>query len=298
MTTHTILYNSARGKALLRRAAHHALCLLAAMTLLCACGTQKTAVGDTNAPFTTAAHIQAMQQRESKETNLTAKLKMRLEMDGRSISTNGTLRMKKDDVVQLTLVDPILGAMEVGRMEFTKNRVLIIDRINKQYIDVPYSEVAFLQRANIDFNTLQSLFWNEIFVPGKSEVSPDDFTVETPSGTAAASAKAVCLVFTDQLLRYKFFTERPSAQLNQTRISAAKDNDDAQFAFSYADFAQFEGRPFPKQMKMSFVMGSKQASLDFTLTSMHNNSDWSARTQVPSKYTKADAEKIFQKLVK
>jgi len=113
--------------------------------------------------FSSANYFQMVKNNETKEENLTAKLKVTIQMNGKSISTSGSLKMKKNDVIQISLVDPIVGIAEVGRMEFTKEHVLVIDRFNKQYFDVPYEEVSFLRRANVDFNTLQSLFWNEIF---------------------------------------------------------------------------------------------------------------------------------------
>ena len=46
---------------------------------------------------------------------LTAKASVAIQTGGKSISANGTLRMKRNDVIQLSIT--FLG-MEVGRMEF------------------------------------------------------------------------------------------------------------------------------------------------------------------------------------
>ena len=66
---------------------------------------------------------------------------MDINLGQKDLSVNGTLRMKRNDVVQLSLT--FLG-MEVGRMEFTPSDVLIIDRFNKQYVRASYDEVSFL----------------------------------------------------------------------------------------------------------------------------------------------------------
>ena len=95
---------------------------------------------------------------------VTSKVKLSLGLGGKEMSLSGNLRMKRDDVIRLQLV--ALGLIEAGRIEFTPDYVLVMDRINKQYIKVNYSEVAFLRESGLNFHSLQSLFWNELFKPG------------------------------------------------------------------------------------------------------------------------------------
>ena len=143
---------------------HRCSFLLLALLLLTACGSQKKVIeppldGPTmTLTFNADRHMKSLMDNRLSVENVTAKVRVRVAMGDRSISTTGTLRMRRNDVIQISLVDPLVGIAEVGRMEFTPTNVLIIDRFNKQYIDVPYAEVSFLQRANVDFNTLQSLF--------------------------------------------------------------------------------------------------------------------------------------------
>lgn len=235
-------------------------------------------------------YISIVKGNNSPQKNLVAKVKVAVETDGKSMSTNGTLRMKKDDVIQISLVDPLLGALELGRMEFTKTHVMIIDRINKQYIYVPYSDVSFLKRANIDFNTLQSLFWNEVFEPGKDTLNAADFEMVN-------TANEVNLIYKDHLLTYNFFTLNQNGQLNKTLITNNTDKI-YKFTFEYSKFSAFGGTLFPKNMIMSFTTGKQTASLSLSLGSIKNSSDWVTRSSVPSKYSKADPEKIFKQLVK
>lgn len=94
-------------------------------------------------------------------TNFTSKVRVNITQDGKNISTTGTLRMRYGDVIQLTLVDPVLGIAELGRMELSPDKMLIIDRVNKRYVDTPYSEFNALKSKNIDFATIQDFFWQE-----------------------------------------------------------------------------------------------------------------------------------------
>lgn len=56
-----------------------------------------------------------------------------IKMGSKDISVPGSLKMRKDEVIRLQLFIPILGT-EVGRLEFTPDYVLIVDRLHKEYI--------------------------------------------------------------------------------------------------------------------------------------------------------------------
>ena len=95
------------------------------------------------------------------DPNFTAKVKVNLKMSDKSVSTHGMLRMRYNDVIQLTLVDPILGIAEVGRMEISVDSMLVIDRMNKRYFTATYSDIPALGNMGIDFNAIQEKFWSE-----------------------------------------------------------------------------------------------------------------------------------------
>ena len=72
---------------------------------------------------------------------ISAKIKFSINTGSKDLSVSGSLKMKKDDVIRIQLTP--LGLMEAGRIEFTKDYVLVVDRINKEYIKASYSDVDF-----------------------------------------------------------------------------------------------------------------------------------------------------------
>lgn len=278
------------------------LAFLLAIVMLTSCrstGTSSKDGSDTvsGTSFSAKNYLEKVVGNHSRQTHLTAKVKLTITIGSKSLSTSGSLKMKRDDVIQISVVDPLIGVTEIGRMEFTTNKVLIIDRFNKQYIDVPYSDVDFLKRANIDFYSLQSLFWNEVFQPGEKQPRADAFTYTRSTSGANRSEENINMTFRDEILSYDFTTQADNGRLLQTAIWGSN-NTSAQFSTSYADFTAFENSSFPRQITLKFSMDSKQATLALRLSSIHNATDWLTRSSVPSKYTKADPEKIFQSLVK
>ena len=82
--------------------------------------------------------------------------------DGNDLSTNGQLKMRWNDVIQISLVDPLLGVMEVGRMEISTDSVLVIDRVNKRYISDSYQRLSTLTGVPVTFDMVQDLFWEQV----------------------------------------------------------------------------------------------------------------------------------------
>ena len=237
--------------------------------------------------FSAEDYVATLSQNYSSVTGLTSKVKVTVDADGKNLSTTGTLKMKKDEIIQLTLIDPILGLMEVGRLEFTPTKVLIVDRINKQYIDVPYAEVSFLKMANVDFNTLQSLFWNEIFVPGKDKADAAAFKFTNLSATD------LNMDYQDRMLHYQFTSDQIRHNLKKALINNPSDKR-YDFAFTYEGFTALGSRQFPTDLTMQFKASGRSASLALSLNSVKPATESVEPTKPSSKYSKVSADKILK----
>ena len=158
------------------------------LMLLASCGTKKQIISDgvstKNMPHQEVksvetermqklAFVQKVSDNQVYAKNITGSINFTIRMGEKKISVDGALRMRKDDVIRLQLYAPILG-FEIGRLEFTPDYVLIIDRYHKQYIKADYNHVDFLQKQGINFYSLQALFWNQLLLPGAKQVKESD----------------------------------------------------------------------------------------------------------------------------
>lgn len=268
-----------------------ALCLM-----LAGCHSQQTAVKDNDTAKTTITHDQLL-NKVSKQTTganfIASKIKFTIEQGSKKISVSGSLRMKRDDVIRLQLMAP-LGIMEVGRMEFTDSEVLIVDRINKQYLKAPYSQVSFLAENGINFHTLQSLFWDEFFVPGKNKVEEKDldlFQVNRQSSTAEIST-------TKNKLDYHWTVNAQNSTIQQARIvfqNAQTGN--TQLKWNYTEFSNMGKGMFPGNIAIQLAAPQKEVKVDIKLSGTNNDSDWETRTTVSNKYKQVTAEDILKQLI-
>ena len=222
---------------------------------------------------------------------LTAKMSLTLDL-GRKGETkvSGTLRIKKGEVVQLSIA-PLLG-IEVARAEISPNGILVIDRMNKRYVEVSFAEVKALAKADLDFHTLQALFLNELFLPGKGDLTARDassFKVEPEAEGVWLNVKRA------KRFGYHFLTEAPEALLKESYIGL--NGTPYGLRWKYDDFRALERKQFPVDMKLAFEGGKKPVKAAFALSRLSTNGDWEARTEVSKKYKKVELEEILKILL-
>lgn len=270
--------------------------LLVTALMLSGCKSSKTVqsgkMPDAVPAFDVNAYKNRVVARAARPSALTARLALTLKAGTKEISVNGSLRMQRDDVIQLSLT--FLG-MEVGRMEFTQQDVLLVDRFNKQYVRVPYGELDFLQRARLDFEALQALFWNELFVPGSSGKLSELMS----RFKVSEHGDYVRFVLDDApQLTYDFQTVRGNGLLDQTTISGKTSGDATKFVGRYGDFTDVSGYTFPTRIQFA-VEGLRRGnySLDMTLSRLSTSDKWEKRTEISSKYRQRTVNDIMRQLM-
>lgn len=235
--------------------------------------------------------VEQMVEGGGKPAALSAKAKFRLQVAGQDVSLSGNVRIKRGDVIRLQLV--ALGIMEAARMEFTPDYVLVMDRINKQYVKAAYSELDFLRDSGLNFYSIQSMFLNELFVPGAAAVdsrAAASFTVY-PAGTDMA------VMLERQNMTYRWMADAAGPQIKSANVlyrDAKRGN--ATLDWKYSGFSNFGGRQFPSANAVTLTLPRRTVRLDFSLTGVSDDTDWPSRTEVTSKYKRVSLDDIMRRL--
>jgi hypothetical protein len=223
---------------------------------------------------------------------VTSKVNLTLKLSGKSpVKLGGTLRIRRNQVVQLS-VTYLLG-IEVGRLEITPDGLMVIDRVNKRYVDIPFAELSSLTHANLDFYTLQALFLNELFLPGQTTVTASDapsFTLTVDGDDATLAVKK------SGSFSYQFLTALTDRRLKRSRIGYAGTS--YALNWDYDSFRTLGNRTFPGLMQVDFEGGSKPASLTLELNKLGTDTDWETRTQISSKYERVEWQDLITQLIK
>ena len=265
--------------------------------VIASCGSKRKAVKETP----NVASVDTLKQRAflQKVTDnaqharfITSKVKFSVEVGAREMTLTGNLKMKRDDVIRLQLM--AFGFVEAGRLEFTKEYVLIMDRINKLYLKVPYNQLDFLRNSGIDFYVIQALFWNELFQPGKVKVTDEllrSYKLETGSEDAV-------VVLQDGKLSYRWLVDNLLARVKMANIMYNdKYRGNYQLNWDYEDFQANNRKYFPMEHKISFTTPDQEVKLGMILNYMGSEENWETRTEVSSKYRQVSIEEILQRFM-
>lgn len=222
---------------------------------------------------------------------VTSKINLTLAMGDKEAAVGGTLRMKRDDVIQITLV--AFGLLEVGRMELTPEYFLVLDRMNHRYVKKTYDEIDFFSRSGIDFYTFQSLFWNELFLfGGQGEIPREsDFM-------AAQQNDRILLLNNDSgNMVLTFVVDANEALVGHTRVTAPSKADQKVMDWIYSDFKDFEGGRFPGKMEAEFCFTSKPILLSLALNNLRQSEGWETRTRLNDKFQEIPLDAILNKIM-
>lgn len=219
---------------------------------------------------------------------VTGKVALNLNVDGgKNTKLSATLRMKKGEVIQLS-VAPLLG-IEVARLEISPDRILAVDRLHKQYVEVSFDELNRMANLNLNFNVLQSLFLNEIFLPGKETVEVSDlhrFRMTSEGDRALWEVKDT------KKLAYRFRTTADKGWLEST--SVALSGTPYALNWTYGDFGKLGTAYFPQHILAELQGTGKTYSLDMKLSRMSVGEDWETRTSLSSRYKKIELTTLLK----
>ena len=224
---------------------------------------------------------------------LTSKVKFSVSVGNREMTLTGNLKMKRDDVIRLQLM--AFGFVEAGRLEFTQDYVLIVDRINKQYLQVPYKHLDFLRNSGIDFNMLQALFWNELFQPGKGRLTDRQLK---KFETQSSSDENIVISLESDKLSYRWLADKANQRVKMANVLY---NDryrgNYQLNWDYDDFKTINRKYFPHQHKVTFTTPDREVKFDMILNYVGSDDDWETRTVLPGKYRQMPVDEILRRFM-
>ena len=266
-----------------------------AIAMLAGCGSTRRVVKDTpNAQgvMQKQEFLQKVSDNAQHARFVTSKVKFSVEVGSQQLTLTGNLKMKRDDVIRLQLM--AFGFVEAARLEFTQNYVLVMDRINKQYLRVPYQQLDFLRNSGLDFYALQALFWNELFQPGKTHITDEmlkSYTTDMEGEDAVISMES-------GKLSYRWLAEKGSALVKMANI-LYKDRyrGNYQLNWDYLDFKINGRKKFPMDHKVKFSTPDKEVKFEMMLNYLGADEDWEPRTEVSGKYRQVSVDEILRRFM-
>ena len=272
------------------------MALMALPLVLASCGSKKVVQQEKPVVVNTedAKFLDKVKENAVSTKFITSKVKFTVEVGAQNITLTGNLKMKRDDVIRLQLM--AFGFVEAARLEFTKDYVLIMDRINKQYLKAPYLSIDFLRNSGLNFNSLQAMFWNELFQPNRTTLSNEDmqkFTTNTDS-------EDVVISLSDTKIDYSWLANQNTGRIKMTNI-LYKDrlNGNSQLNWDYVGFTQLENsnKQFPNDMKVTLNTQNKEVKLGIKLNYIGHETEWETRKEISNKYREVNIDEILRRFM-
>ena len=279
-----------------------ACCLI---VMLAGCASHKT-VGGTSGKETATGNAQGapepqdfvrkVSDQKVYAKNIVGKMTLNVKMGSKDVSVPGALRMRRDEVIRIQAFIPILGS-EVGRIEFTPDYVLVLDRMHKEYIKADYNQFDFLRDNGLNFYSLQALFWNQLFLPGSNKVGEGDmdkFNVSATSEFQTVSLHRGNMDYT--------WSADVTGRIAKAKVChSSTSHGNSTLDWDYSRFVSVGSKFFPARQSFSFsstaIKGKGTTSVVIDMDDVKTDEKWDARTEVSSRYKKIEASDVFGKLL-
>lgn len=215
-------------------------------------------------------------------SELTASLS--LNINGTKVS--GQLRMRYGKSIQISA--SVLGLMEVARVEFLPDMVVIMDKMHNLYSVCHYADIPYRNELGLEFNVVQSLLWNMIFSPGSEDPNRAiaQLQVLEPDNDGSVRIK-------ESQYGYTFVTDGRD-KLQAVRKAAAGYG----FNMNYSDFTEVSGKwryPLGLQVEISDSESKNNVSVKLSSVST-DRKDWPDRTQVTRRMRQVTLDEILDNL--
>lgn len=242
--------------------------------------------------------VQKVSDNQVYAKNIVGSMSFNIQAGDKDITVPGSVHMRKDEVIRLQLFIPLIGS-EVGRIEFTPDYVLVIDRIHKEYIKADYSQLDFLKKNGLTFYSLQALFWNQLLIPGTQRVTESDLK---KFDVIFNNLSSNLVSFNSGNISYTWNTDAATGQINTADVVYSHAaHGTSKLNWQYSNFKSVGVKNFPAtqtfSMSSSAVKGGAALQVTLKMNEVKTDDNWETHTIPSDKYKKVEAEDVFSKIL-
>ncbi len=217
----------------------------------------------------------------------TGKFDAEFHMDGKKQEFTVVLRMKKDSVIWMSIIDPLIGAVEAARVLLTQDSIKMMNRLDKTAFVGTYDTLCSLLHTDVDFEILQALLVgnNVAFYEEEEKLHPNIDRTECLYLLGTVRKKKIRKVIEGQkeLKEPAQSIWMKDANFSVVRLFFTDLETQRTFDANYTDFQPLDSTVFPHKMTF-FVKAQTNLEIRFAYKKANLNKAATFPFSIPSGY--------------
>ena len=253
------------------------LLFICSLFFITSCKTTKGVKG--NMKFYEAQELFSLVASNSLEyQTFSGKMNASLRSGKNDININAYLKIIKDEKLQLSFQMPIIG--ELFKFAVSKDSLILIDRINKQFVAESMQDIKQTSSFDFDLYNLQALFTNQLFLAGKPAVTTKDFQLFTIN----QEKEQTLITAKDKYIDYTFTIDYTDHIRNSLMTG---NSGKTALNWSYNNFSLLGNKSlFPMQMAMNLNNSTNKLSVNFAFSKIDLDKEMDIDFNIPKKYNR------------
>ena len=266
-----------------------ALSLLILVLLLASCVSNKSIqpsqseVEESDYSIADISGLPAIAPDTTRMKYLSSNIKLTLRVNDEKVSLKGKLRIQKDCGIQISIAP--MGLAEAACIEFLPEKVRLINKLEKTFTEIPYSEASIIGFSGINYGVLESIFLNRVFMANgcPAYLGIEEFTQNnTKSHYNLSTGKG-------SAMQYRFTIDKTNGYMTSCNGNSLTGEE---MTCDYSNFKEFDGIQFPNMMCISFK-GEITLNLDFEHSKLSEKEFKFSSRNINSSYSKQSVENFL-----
>ena len=240
--------------------------------------------------MTVQERISSIIQSEIQYNDLSSNLKLTIRPDKtrKEISVDAQLRIVRNEAIQISLRIPFLGS-EAFRILVTPDRLLIVDRLNKQYLSETIQNIQAQTSFDFDFYSWEALLTNRLFIAGEKEINLTDYA---GFRVREENFRAHVIYPDNRKILYEFESDYTHRIQN---IRMEQKNGYSYLHCNYSDWeSTSNNRIFPMTLNLQLNTPSGIFDVNFSYKSVAINTTFAINYDIPDNYRQITLQQALQ----
>lgn len=201
-----------------------------------------------------------------------AKAKVNFQDKSMNQSFTANIKMKKDEIIWMSLTGPF--GIEGGRVLIEKDRIQIIDRLNRVYYDKPFSYISNFIPFKVDLNMLQNIILGN---PIQENLNKQEVEVVENNYLVRGSLNKIDALYyvLPAIAKYK-------------RVELTESYPSRNFTLDFDDYKPAEGTQFSHSRKLNFTESGGKVIVDINFQKIKKETTVDFPFSVPENFKKVD----------